>query len=75
MAYRSPVMLMALVALGACEQPTAPVVKDVELLSDAAIASFAELISESSDVHLVRQSVPVMEATSRLDVTSEPPTA
>ena len=52
MAYRSPIMLMALVALVACEQPTAPVVKDVELLSDAAIASFAEQISESSDVKL-----------------------
>jgi len=52
MAYRNPIMLMALVALGACEQPTAPVVKDVELLSDAAIASFAEQISESSDVKL-----------------------
>ena len=52
MAYRSPIILMVLVALGACEQPTAPVVKDVELLSDAAIASFAEQISESSDVKL-----------------------
>ena len=52
MNYRKPTLLLALIALGACEQPTAPVVKDVELLSDAAIASFAEQISESSAVKL-----------------------
>ena len=52
MKYRRPIVLLALVALGACEQPTAPIVKDVELLSDAAIASFAEQISESSAVKL-----------------------
>lgn len=54
MNYRKPTLLLALIALGACEQPTAPVVKDVELLSDAAIASFAEQISESSAVKLHR---------------------
>jgi hypothetical protein len=52
MTYRSPIMLVVLVALGACQQPTAPVVNDVELLSAAVIASFAEVISESSDVKL-----------------------
>jgi HEPN domain-containing protein len=52
MTYRRPILLLAMLVLGACEQPTAPIVKGLELLSDAAVANFAEQVSESSDVRL-----------------------